>query len=200
MQIQQFDVKTAFLHGDLTEEIYMKQPEGFITNPSLVCRLHKSLYGLKQSPRCWNIKFTAFLKSFNFKQLETDKCVFQTKIEGELVFLALYVDDGLVMCKKSEIIDKILTECNKQFEIIVMDSNCFVGLEFKHNLKEKQLFVSQYNYITRMLKRFNMLFEHVQHINLLTKARRIEYKKLVLRAGYLNQNGPFEYYRSLCEV
>lgn len=66
------------------------------------------------------------------------------------------MDDGLVMCRKSEIIDKILIDCNKQFEIVIMNSNCFVELEFKHNLQEKQLFVSQYNYITRMLKRFNM--------------------------------------------
>lgn len=75
----------------------MKQPQGFITNFNLVCKLHKSLYGLKQAPRCWNTKFIAFLKSFNFRQLEADKCVLQTEIEGQLVFLALYVDDGLTM-------------------------------------------------------------------------------------------------------
>ena len=54
------DVKTAFLHGDLKEEIYMQQPEGFVTNPSLVCRLKKSLYGLKQAPRAWYAKIDGF--------------------------------------------------------------------------------------------------------------------------------------------
>ena len=52
-EVHHMDVKSAFLHGDLEEEIYMKQPEGFIDDPSLVCRLRKSLYGLKQAPRAW---------------------------------------------------------------------------------------------------------------------------------------------------
>lgn len=83
MDIQQFDVKSAFLHGELAEEIYMKQPEGYNTDSNLVCKLHKSLYGLKQSSRCWNIKFTKFLKSFNFIQSEADKCVFHSKFDNE---------------------------------------------------------------------------------------------------------------------
>lgn len=54
MEMQEFDVKSAFLNGELEEHIFMKQPEGFTDNPNLVCKLKKSLYGLKQSPRCWN--------------------------------------------------------------------------------------------------------------------------------------------------
>lgn len=73
MDIKQFDVKTAFLNGDLQEDIFRKQPEGFISeNANLVCKLNKSLYGLKQSPRCWNEKFVQFIKCFDFKQLQSD--------------------------------------------------------------------------------------------------------------------------------
>ena len=60
------DVKCAFLNGDLTEEIYMQQPQGFFTNPSIVCMLKKSLYGLKQSPRVWYAKIDGFLLSLSF--------------------------------------------------------------------------------------------------------------------------------------
>ena len=61
------DVKSAFLHGDIHEEIYMKQPKGYITNPYLVCKLKKSLYGLKHAPREWYSKMDAFLLSQKFK-------------------------------------------------------------------------------------------------------------------------------------
>ena len=62
------DLKGAFLHGDLKEEIYMKQTEGFIDDPSLGCRLRKSLYGLKQAPRAWYSKMDAFLISQKFER------------------------------------------------------------------------------------------------------------------------------------
>ena len=60
------DVKCAFLNGDLTEDIYMQQPEFFVSNPSLVCMLNKSLYGLKQAPRAWYAKIDGFLLSLSF--------------------------------------------------------------------------------------------------------------------------------------
>uniref|UniRef100_A0A5S6R440 Reverse transcriptase Ty1/copia-type domain-containing protein n=1 Tax=Trichuris muris TaxID=70415 RepID=A0A5S6R440_TRIMR len=62
LEFRQFDVKTAFLYGTLEEEVYVKQPEGFENGTNSVCRLNRSLYGLKQSPRCWNKKLVDFLK------------------------------------------------------------------------------------------------------------------------------------------
>lgn len=77
-EIAQFDVKTAFLYGTLSERIFMGQPRGFEdkSNPKAVCRLHKSIYGLKQSPSYWNSKFVEFPKRFNFNQTESDYCIF----------------------------------------------------------------------------------------------------------------------------
>jgi hypothetical protein len=73
MEIHQMDVKTAFLNGDLEEEIYMEQPEGFThEGDHLVCKLHKSLYGLKQSPRAWNQKLDTFLKNIKFTKSDAD--------------------------------------------------------------------------------------------------------------------------------
>ena len=73
LKIEQFDIKTAFLYRDLCEEIYMDIPDRVATHePGQVCRLQKSLYGLKQASRQWNSKFDNFLKQFNFKSYKTD--------------------------------------------------------------------------------------------------------------------------------
>jgi hypothetical protein len=66
------DVKNAFLHGDLSEEIYMEQPQGFMQDSSLVCRLKKSLYGLKQAPRAWYAKMDSYLLSQNFVRCKSN--------------------------------------------------------------------------------------------------------------------------------
>ena len=77
MHLMQFDVSTAFLYGELDEEIYMEQPEGFSDNS--VCKLKRSLYGLKQAPRCWNRRFAMFLQKLGFRQCDADPCLFIMK-------------------------------------------------------------------------------------------------------------------------
>jgi reverse transcriptase-like protein len=78
LEIEQLDVKTAFLHGDLNEDIYMEQPEGFKVKgkENYVCKLKKSLYGLKQAPRQWYRKFDSFMGEQGFKKTSCDHCVF----------------------------------------------------------------------------------------------------------------------------
>ena len=91
----QFDVKTAFLYGDIQEDIYMTPPEGLKASPNQVCKLNRSLYGLKQAPRCWNNKFDSLLKKFGFESSHSDKCVYVGNVNNDIVYLILYVDDGL---------------------------------------------------------------------------------------------------------
>jgi len=98
MHLLQFDVSTAFLYGDLQEEIYMEQPEGFHDGTSKVCKLNRSLYGLKQAPRCWNTRLGNFLRKLGFKQSEADPCLFILERNKKKLFLALYVDDGRRHC------------------------------------------------------------------------------------------------------
>ena len=83
------DVKSAFLHGDIDEEIYMKHPEGYITDPSLVCKLNKSLYGLKQAPREWYSKMDAFLLLENIQRCRSDPNVNLQKSHGYLIINVL---------------------------------------------------------------------------------------------------------------
>ncbi|KAG8498774.1 hypothetical protein CXB51_005214 [Gossypium anomalum] len=107
LEVEQLDVKTAFLYGELEEDIYMQQPEGFIVSEKedYVCLLRKSLYGLKQSPRQWYKRFDSFMTSHDFKRSSLDSCVyFKKNSDGSFVYLLLYVDDMLIAAKdKGEI-------------------------------------------------------------------------------------------------
>ncbi|KAJ9541345.1 hypothetical protein OSB04_027851 [Centaurea solstitialis] len=118
-EIWQMDVKTAFLNGKLTEDVYMQQPEGFVDpkNPDKVCKLLKSIYGLKQASRSWNLYFDERIKEFGFAKSEFEPCVY-TKFSGSTVtFLVLYVDDILLIgndCTN-------FTECNELVEQMFPD-------------------------------------------------------------------------------
>jgi len=96
LEMTQFDVKTAFLYGELKEEIYMKIPDGLKINndeEDHILKLEKSLYGLKQASRCWNKTFSKFLCNFELKKSQADPCVFSGRVNDSMVILALYVDD-----------------------------------------------------------------------------------------------------------
>ena len=98
-EIWQMDVKTAFLNGYLEEDLYMTQPEGFedLNNVGKVCKLKKSIYGLKQASMSWNFWFDEKIKEFNFIRCEEDPCVYKKFSGSKVVFLVLYVDDILLI-------------------------------------------------------------------------------------------------------
>ncbi|RWS02083.1 gag-pol polyprotein-like protein [Dinothrombium tinctorium] len=154
LEICQFDIKTAFLNGDLDEEIFMDQPEGYNDGSSHVCKLTKSLYGLKQAPRQWNKKFDNFLKSYGLKATEADQCIYVNKQQH--LYLALYVDDGLAVAPSKELIEKLLQEMREQFEITVSSAEYFLGLQLDRDRDKKTIHIHQEAYIKRILKRFNM--------------------------------------------
>ena len=93
------DVKTTFLHGDLEEEIQMKQLDSFEVKgkKALVCKLNKSLYGLKQSPRMWYQKFDTSIRGLGFTRSKEDRCVYFKLIADRVIYLVLYVDDMLLV-------------------------------------------------------------------------------------------------------
>jgi hypothetical protein len=103
-EVHQMDVKNAFLHGDLSEEIYMEQPQGFMQESYLVCQLKKSLYGLKQALRAWYAKMDSYLLSHNFIHCKSYPNVYMLKTDDSLLILVLYVDDLLITgCSTSAI-------------------------------------------------------------------------------------------------
>ena len=85
LEVEQMDIKTAFLHGNLEEEIYMEKSEGFVVNGKEyhVCKLRKSLYGLKQAPRQWYLKFESVIENQGYKKTSSDHCVFFQKFSDD---------------------------------------------------------------------------------------------------------------------
>lgn len=149
MELKQFDIKTAFLNGDLDEVIFMKQPIGYDNGSGKVCKLLKSLYGLKQASRCWNKKFTEFIKKFNFKQCEADPCVFVLFARNVKVILAIYVDDGLIASNNKSVFESIAVHLGKEFKVKMGDAKCFLGLEIQQSL-DGAIHLSQREYAQKV--------------------------------------------------
>jgi hypothetical protein len=159
LEMIQFDVRTAFLHGILKEEIFMKIPEGLNVSGDkkrLVCKLNKSLYGLKQSSRCWNQTFSMFLKRYGFEKCNAENSLYYSNFNEENVFLALFVDDGLIMAKTKQTLEKIILVLKNEFEITVGDPSIFVGVQIERNRERKEMFIHQSAYTQRILSKFNM--------------------------------------------
>lgn len=155
MKIKQFDVKTAFLYGDIEETIHMQQPEGYDDGTGRVCRLKRSLYGLKQSSRCWNQRFTELLKKFNLRATAADPCVFANQDNDEKLILAIYIDDGIIISQSQAMIDKLLDSLGTEFEITHDDANLFLGMQIERS-PDGLIFLHQETYAKRILERFNM--------------------------------------------
>jgi hypothetical protein len=110
-EVEQMDVKTTFLHGDMEEEIYMKQPQGFVVKgkKELVCKMKNSMYGLKQSPRMWHKTFDTYILGIIFTRSQEDHCVYFKLIGDDLIYFFLYVDDMLLIGNNKEIIQDVKT-------------------------------------------------------------------------------------------
>ena len=120
LEVEQMDVKTVFVHGDLEEKIYMEQPEGFVVNrkENHVCKLRKILYGLKQALRHWYLKFESAIKNQGYKKTSSDHCVFFQKFfDDDFLILLLYVDDMLIVGKNKSRIAFLKKELRNLFEM-----------------------------------------------------------------------------------
>ncbi|KAL0339784.1 UNVERIFIED_CONTAM: Retrovirus-related Pol polyprotein from transposon TNT 1-94 [Sesamum radiatum] len=154
------DVKTAFLHGDLDENIYMAQPCGFIDNrnPEHVCLLKKSLYGLKQSPRQWNKKFDNFMKTLMFHKSAYDPCLYFKFVNNAPIFLVLYVDDMLIASPDLSMIEKLQNDLRKTFEMKDLgNAKKILGMTIDRDRKTSSIFLNQKAYVISVLEKFSMI-------------------------------------------
>ena len=164
LELEQLDVKTAFLHGNLEERILMEQPEGY-SEGNKVCLLQKSLYGLKQSPRQWNLRFDKFMKAHNFKRSDYDSCVyFKCYGEGKYVYLLLYVDDMLVAAKDLKEVEKVKKILSTEFEMKDLGpAKRILGMDIIRDRAQGTLILSQKAYIDKVLRNFGITdFKPVQ--------------------------------------
>ncbi|KAK1413803.1 hypothetical protein QVD17_35586 [Tagetes erecta] len=153
--IHQMDVKTAFLNGDLDEEIYMKQPEGFVMpgQEHKVCKLVKSLYGLKQAPKQWHQKFDDAVLSNGYMINQADKCVY-SKFDksGKGVIICLYVDDMLIFGTSQDQVDKTKEFLSSKFSMKDMgEAEVILGIRITR--ENNKISISQSHYIEKVLKK-----------------------------------------------
>ncbi|GJR91241.1 retrovirus-related pol polyprotein from transposon TNT 1-94 [Tanacetum coccineum] len=160
LHLEQLDVKTAFLHGNLEEEIYMLQPEGFKQKgkENLVCRLNKSLYGLKQAPRCWYKRFDSFIRSLEYNRLHADPCAYFKRFgNNDFIILLLYVDDMLVAGPNKDRINKLKAQLAREFEMKDLGpANKILGMQIHRDRVSRKIWLSQKSYVKKILQRFNM--------------------------------------------
>jgi hypothetical protein len=160
LELEQLDVKTAFLHGNLEEQIYMEQPEGFreLGKEGYVCKLKKSLYGLKQSPRQWYKRFDSFMLSIEFTRCEYDSCVyFKVLADGSYIYLLLYVDDMLIAASNMKDVNQLKHQLSTEFDMKDLGAaKKILGMEIHRDRKNRRLWISQKSYIEKVLERFGM--------------------------------------------
>ncbi|KAK9003803.1 hypothetical protein V6N11_018699 [Hibiscus sabdariffa] len=158
-EIWQMDVKTAFLNGKLEEDVYMTQPEGFVTpeNAGKVCKLQKSIYGLKQASRSWNLRFNYAIKEFGFIRNKDEPCVYK-KFSGSIVsFLILYVDDILIIGNDIPTLQSVKAWLSSCFFMKDLGEAAYIlGVKIYRDRSRRLLGLSQSTYIDKVLKRFNM--------------------------------------------
>ncbi|KAJ9557448.1 hypothetical protein OSB04_012062, partial [Centaurea solstitialis] len=113
------DVKNAFLNGDLTEEVYMKQPPGYAhpSYPNHVCRLRKALYGLKQAPRAWFQRFAVFITSLGFSSSKSDSSLFVYHHGRDTIYLLLYVDDIILTASSPDLVTRVISRLSSEFQM-----------------------------------------------------------------------------------
>jgi len=158
-EIWQMDVKTAFLNGDLEEVVYMTQPMGFVdpNNAEKVCKLQRSIYGLKQASRSWNIRFDKEIKKFDFVKCDEEPCVYKKVSGSSIIFLVLYVDDILMIGNDISLMGSVKSSLMKVFSMKDLGEATYVlGIRIYRDRSKKLIGLSQSTYVDKVLKRFSM--------------------------------------------
>ncbi|GJS66274.1 retrovirus-related pol polyprotein from transposon TNT 1-94 [Tanacetum coccineum] len=157
MTVYQMDVKTAFLNGELKEEVYVHQPEGFVDpeRPHHVYRLKKALYGLKQAPRAWYDTLSRFLLAQGFSKGVVDPTLFIRKTGKHTLHVQIYVDDIIFASTDPKDCDRFSNEMSSKFQMSMMGQiSFFLGLQISQN--PRGIFINQAKYANEILKKFDL--------------------------------------------
>ena len=162
LELHQMDVVTAFLNGDLDEDIYMEQPEGYVISSKpksdFVCKLLKAVYGLKQAHRQWHAKIDDFLiGDLGFMTTRSDPCLYIKRHGSSVMIIALYVDDLLLAGSDIKAIGWMKQELSKRFEMKDLgEAKLCIGLEIQRDRSQRNLRLTQAKYAASILERFNL--------------------------------------------
>lgn len=159
MHLHQMDVASAFLNGDLREEIFMNQPKGYVdsSHPDYVCHLHKNLYGLKQAPRVWHLTIDPFLKSLGFVANAADPCLYFRWDHNHLSLIGLYVDDLALASDSIKHLQEIKQKLMSRFTMHDEGELTYIlGMSITRNRGERTISISNETKISEFLNQFKM--------------------------------------------
>nr|GEX32815.1 ribonuclease H-like domain, reverse transcriptase, RNA-dependent DNA polymerase [Tanacetum cinerariifolium] len=157
-EVHHLDVKSAFLHGELKEEVYVTQPEGFKKprNENKVYRLVKVLYGLKQAPRTWNMKLDQTLKSLNFRKCTLEQAIYTRVRKDSMLLVGVYVDDLIVTGSSNEDLQKFKSQMEERFKMSDLSLLAYyLGIEVTQT--EDGISIKQTGYTNKILKEARMV-------------------------------------------
>ena len=163
LEVEQFDVVTAFLNADLTDsEVYMVQPDGYVkyddSGKPYVCKLNKAIYGLKQAPREWNQLLTAWLVKYGFDQNLADPGCYTINCDGHLYVLAVYVDDCILVGKGGPFIVNFKAAFGTRFKIEDLGATSWLlGCEITRDRSQRIIRIGQRQFCIDMLEQFGLL-------------------------------------------
>ena len=160
-ELVQIDVDTAYLYGELKEEVYLKQPKGYERHDDdgtpLACLLHKSIYGLKQAGRRWWQHLHAQLTKIGFESTTSEPCLYLRKESNSACFIAVYVDDIIVAAPTPKIIEDIGSALSIQYSIKpAQELNYILGIRISRNREQRTIRLDQETYANQVLERFKM--------------------------------------------
>jgi hypothetical protein len=157
VKVYQMDVKSSFLNGELEEEVYIEQPEGFQLSENIdyVCKLKKALYGLKQALRAWYSRLDKYLQQAGFRKGSADNNLYIKVSQGNILLIEVYVDDIIFGSDDDRLSQKFAKDMQNEFEMSLLgELSFFLGLQIRQS--NQGIFISQTKYIREMLKRFGM--------------------------------------------
>ncbi|GJX21055.1 retrovirus-related pol polyprotein from transposon TNT 1-94 [Tanacetum coccineum] len=172
MSIYQIDVKIAFLNGELKEEVYVSQPEGFVDqdNPSHVYKLKKALYGLKQAPRAWYDLLSSFLISQQFYKGAVDPTLFTWQAGNDLLLVQIYVDDIIFASTNTAMCNEFANQMTTKIKMSIMGQmSFFLGLQISYS--PRGMFIKQSKYASQIVKKYVMLTSDSEDTPMVEKSK-----------------------------
>jgi hypothetical protein len=174
IEIKHMNVKTMFLHGDLEEEMYLKQLEGFVVKgkQELVCKPKISLYSLMKSPRMWSKKFDTYILSFGFMRSKDDHYIYCKEGGTHFIYVSLYVDDMLLIENNMDAIKEVKKHLSSKFDMKDLgETNFILGMDIKRDQAARKIWLNKTKHIETVLKWFNMQDYKPMKVPILVGAR-----------------------------
>jgi hypothetical protein len=159
LELHQLDVKTAFLNGDLDEEIWMKQPPGYAEGAGTqACRLVKSLYGLRQAPRAWYTKLKTELEAHGFRASVSDAGLYVWERDGDCAYVIVWVDDMLIAAASLMVIELVKGKLRSSFDVHDLgEARTFLGMEISRDRKARTVKLTQARATEQLLSKFSVV-------------------------------------------